>query len=121
MEEENLTGLTSNKITIKKITIQADQPLDFVVLLFGKDTFDTVDLDTDSFLASEELDLPTDGIRIGGAGQYYLDMFGLDLDYVDADGTNELHVALLNKSATSKNAGATGEVKITFTYIPRVG
>jgi len=120
-EEENLTGLTSNKITITKIVIQADQALDFAVLLFGKDTFDATDLDTDSFQSFVELDLSAHGIQIGATGQYYFDLSDLSIDYIDEDSTDELHIALLNKSATSKTAGAAGEVKITITYTPTVG
>jgi len=34
------------------------------------------------------------------------------------DGTNELHASLINMSATSKTAGAAGEVKLFIVYAP---
>lgn len=127
VEKENLEGLASNKITITKIAIQAMENLDFEVMFFGKNTFENTDLDVDSFQAFERLDIPTYGIRIGAANQYYLDISGLAIDYEDEDAAKEwlgyvptLHVALRCRSAAGKSAGAAGQVKLTFTYIPRV-
>jgi len=117
-EEENLTGLPSNVITIKQIVILSDQNLNFDVAFFGTDGFANADLDVDSYLGSVNLDLATNGFQLGGSGQYYLWVTNVDFEYTDADGDNELHVALYNNSATGKNAGATGEVVIKFIYHP---
>lgn len=118
-EDEDLTGLLSNKVRIVGVSLQSDQSLHYKVLFWNKDTFDDTDLDLDAFCGEIDCDFTSYGFQIGGAGQYYLDIRGVDIDYVDEDGTNELHVSLLNQSATSKNAGATGEISLTVYYEPR--
>ena len=111
VERENLTGLRTNRIRISKISIQADQQLLFELLLYGTDLFEETDLDTDRFIASVELNLPTYGFQ-QTTNQWRLDIENLNIDYVDVDGTKEIHVVLRNLSPTTKNAGATGEVKL---------
>ena len=118
-EDENLSGLLGNKIRIVGVALQSDQNLDYRVIFWKKDSFDDTDLDLDRFCGEVELDLPTYGYQIAGANQYYLDMRGLDIDYEDEDETYELHISLMNLSATGKNAGATGEVVIEIYYEPR--
>lgn len=113
VERENLIGLRSNRIRVTKVTIQADQQLFFEVLLYATDAFEEADLDEDKFVGSIEFNLPIYGFT-QITGQYRLDIEGLDIDYIDEDGTKELHVVLKNLSPTSKNAGATGEVKLEF-------
>lgn len=115
-EDENLTGLLANKVRITGVAIQADQNLSFRVILWSKDTADDTDLDVDEYCGEVSLDLSTNGFRIAGAGQYYLDMRGLEIDYEDDDESKELHVSLMNLSASAKNAGATGEVVIEVYY-----
>jgi len=118
-EDENLTGLLSNKIRVVGVSVQSDQSLHYKVLLWSKDSFDDTNLDLDAFCGEIDCDFTSYGFQIGGAGQYYLDIRGVDIDYEDEDSTNELHVSLLNQSATSKNAGSTGEIKLTVYYEPR--
>ena len=113
VERESLEGLRSNRIRISKISIQADQQLLFEVLLYGTDLFEESDLDTDRFIASVELNLPTYGFQ-QTTGQWRLDIEDLNIDYVDVDGTKEIHAVLRNLSPTTKIAGATGEVKLEF-------
>jgi len=117
-EDENISGLLSNKIAITSIAIQADQALDFWVFFWKNDQFDNTDLDEDAFIAARELDLSTYGKQVGGSGQYYmsLELEDTPILYQDEDETNELHISLFNADATSKNAGATGEVKIWLSY-----
>lgn len=121
IEEENIAGLLSNKITITNVAIQAKENRSFDVMLFGKDIFADTDLNVDTFQSVIHLDIPTHGNQIGGANQYYLSNFcGLSVDYEDEDGTKELHIALRCRTAAGKTAGAVGEVKLTFIYIPRI-
>lgn len=120
-EEENLTGLMANRIRITGIAIQSDQQLHYQVALYGNDAFGDANLDLDYFKHIIDLDLTTYGIQTGGVNQYRMAMDGLAIDYEDLDGTEELHVALVNRSATAKNAGATGEVKLSFTYEEKAG
>jgi len=113
VERESLTGLRSNRIRISKISIQADQQLFFEVLLYGTDDFEEADLDDDRFIASVELNLPVYGFQ-QTTGQWRMDIEDLDIDYIDGDGTKEIHAVLRNLSPTTKNAGTTGEVKLEF-------
>jgi len=115
-EEENITGLASSKIIINSIAILSDQLLNYRVILFSQDTFDNADLDVDSFWGEIGLDLPSYGFQIAGAGKYYMAVTGLNIPYEDKDGSEELHIALQNLSATAKNAGATGEVVLEVHY-----
>ena len=60
-EEENLTGLLSNKIKITGITIHSDQELHFQLQFFSRDTFTDSDLDEDTFVGAVDLDVPKYG------------------------------------------------------------
>lgn len=113
VERENISGLRSNRVRISKVSIQADQRLLFEVLLYGDDIFEEADLDEDRFIASIEFNLPVYGFQ-QTTGQWKLDIPNLNIDYVDLDSTKELHVVLRNLSPTTKNSGATGEVKLEF-------
>ena len=113
VERENLTGLRSNRIRIPKISVQADQRLLFEVLLYATDLFEEADLDNDKFIAAIELNLPTYGFQ-QTESQWRLDIENLNIDYIDADGTKEIHAVLKNLSPTTKNAGSSGEVKLEF-------
>jgi len=115
-EDEDLAGLLSNKIRITGVSIQADENLDFRVIFWKTDGFDDTDLDLDRFCGEVELDLPTNGYRIGAANQYYLDMRGLEIDYEDEDASNELHVSLMCLTAAGKTAAAAGEVVVEVYY-----
>lgn len=120
-ETENITGLGFNKISILGINIQTTQNLHFALWFWGKDIFDSIDLDADSFLDFAELDIPTNGKRIwNGAAfnQYYLNVSGLKIIYEDEDETQELHISLQNRSPTAKAAGS--NVQIDILYSPRL-
>lgn len=118
-EDENLTGLLSDNIRITGIGILSDQQLKYKALFWYKDSFEDADLDVDEFCGEVELDIPTYGFQVGGAGTWYLDIRNLHLDYIDTDASKELHVSLLNMSAVAKIAGANGEVKLFITYETR--
>lgn len=115
-ETENLTGLAWSKVRITGIMLQADQQLNFRVILWSKDTFDDTDLDADAFIAEVQVPLVTAGFQVAGANQWYLDIRGVEIPYQDEDSTNEVHISLQNLSATAKNAGATGEVVVELAY-----
>lgn len=119
-EEENITlptaldGVNGNaRGIIRGVTIVSDQGLDWELYFFGSDLFsETSDMDTDGYLGRCKFTATTDGIQIGGTGNFYYYKDGLEIPYLDADKTGELHVALVNRSATGKNAGATGEIVV---------
>lgn len=123
MEVENISGLPFQSGTIVGVVIQSDQNLDWDVFVWGKDELDNTDLDLDTFLGHAKL-VVADGERIAGAGQYYYDTATASgyafrgIRFADLDKTRELHVGLVNRNATAKNAGATGEVRVGFVVVP---
>lgn len=120
-ETENITGLSSNKMTIKDINIQSMQPLIWLLQFYGSDGFDDTDLDADSYLSEIELDMTEEpAFRVNNAGQYKLNLNGLEILYEDYDKTNELHLMLQNNSATSKISGTTGAVQLDIKVSPRL-
>ena len=121
-EDENLTGLKNDAILITGITVVSDQNLDWDVQFYSTDGFDDTDLDLDTFLGAFKF-VAADGDQVAATGPYKYSTSSssnrfIGIDYVDVDATKELHVKLVNRNATSKNAGATGEVVLTFTYLP---
>ena len=119
-EDENLSGIITNKIGISGLSIVSDQQLKFKVLLWSKDTFvNTTNLDLDTFITEIDLDLAVYGWQVDGAGPWRMSIGNLDVGYRDEDNTNELHISLMNMSGTGKVAGASGEVVLELTYNPR--
>ena len=120
-EEENLTGLEANEITITTVAAYSQQALDLRLLLYETDEFQAADMDDDEFVEGIHLDIPTDGVQYKNANGYYIAATGLDINYKDLDGSKELHVALENIGSTAKLAsGSGGNLWIKFEYIPRL-
>lgn len=115
-EDENLAGLAANKVVITDVMIEADENLQFYLLFWSTDGIDDTDLDDDSFLGFVDLDIPNNGFRIAGAGQYYLNVTDVNLHYEDEDASTELHVSLLCRTAAGKTAAAAGDVKVKIGY-----
>lgn len=117
-EEENISGLNSNKVMIYAIVIESDQQLNFRLHFFSKDIFADADLDVDTWIGFVDLDLVSHGVRYGNTNQWLLNITSDQgqLLYEDEDETEELHLALENLSSQTKNAGATGEIKLKIFY-----
>lgn len=115
-EDQNITGVVANKIKITGISIQSEQALDYYLLFWSKDTFGSVTMNSDTFVGVTELDFTTWGQQVGGTGQYYFSVEGLDFDYEDRDNSKEIHCSLYNASPVAKTAGSAGYVKIDITY-----
>jgi len=113
METENFTGLGIDDGVITSIIVQSDQNLAWDLYIWGTDGFDDTDLDADKLFGFVTF-ATTDGLRIAGANQYYYTKHDLYIPFIDLDHSEELHVGLVNRSATAKNAGATGEVVVEF-------
>jgi hypothetical protein len=113
-----LAGINGNaRGQVRSITVISDENLDWEILLFRKNTFGTADLDADSFIGRWSF-VAADAVRIAGAGSYYYYIDGLDVQYTDDDNTGRLHVALINRSAAAKTAGANGEVVLKVRLDP---
>jgi len=113
-EEENIPGLVANKIKVLRARALCDQQLNFRLWLWGNDTFDSADLDNDRYQDYIDCDF-THGVQYKNTGKWYKDLPS-GIYYQDFDGTKELHIAIENLSATSKNAGASGEIVIELMY-----
>lgn len=115
-EDENVAAKTS-QTKIRSITIISDQNLAWELAFFTNDTFRNNDLDLNTYLGSIRFSTQ-DGLQVSGVGPYYYDVSGLDIDYIDLDNSDEFHLSLINRSATSKNAGATGEIVVIIAHEP---
>lgn len=116
-EDESLTlpaclaGINGNaRGAVRSITVISDQNLDWEVNVWRSATHGTSDIDTDKWLGRWTFTASTDAKQLAGAGSYLYYIDGLDIPYTDADFSSKLHLTLTNRSATAKNAGATGEV-----------
>ena len=109
--DANLTGLLANDVMIRDVVVLSDQQLAWEIQLYSADTFDNADADLDTYLGSIRF-AESDGLQVADTGLFKYDVHGLALRYRDDDGSNELHIKLVNRSSTSKNAGATGEVVV---------
>jgi len=56
-EQENLTGLVSNKIIIRNVAISSAQSLHFRLEFYSRDSFTDSDLDEDTFIGAVDLDI----------------------------------------------------------------
>lgn len=115
-EEESLQlHARRNRCVILDVTVLSDQNLAWDVYFWSTDAFDNADLDLDSAIGKVSF-VVADGEQIGGTGAYRYHANGLAIPYNDEDETGELHVSVVNRSGTSKNAGATGEVVFKAGY-----
>ncbi len=118
-ESENLAappalGSGSARGSLSMLTIVSVENLAWDLLVFAKDTFQTGAIATDSFLGRWSF-VATDAVRVAGTGLYYYHINGLDVPIRDEDGTAEIHLMLVNRSAASKTAGAGGAVRVDLT------
>lgn len=111
-----------HKCKIHSISIQSDQALDWDVVFWSGSEYANTDLDVDTMIlyGTSPMFATGDGIQIAGAGQYYYPPYQPTnpILYSDEDNNGKLHCGLINRNAVAKNAGATGEVKVTFTISP---
>lgn len=111
---------------LHSISILSDQNLAWEIALYSTDSFNTsADMDQVSFLGRWGFQAG-DGTQIAGTGPYFYYIDGLDIPYRDADFTShikpgglsqgQIHLMLVNRSATGKNAGATGEIVVQLGF-----
>ena len=102
---------------IRELRVWSDQNLSWEIQFYSTDGFEDTNADLDTFLGSFTF-AETDGLQSAGTGLYRYSQTKLELFYFDADATGEIHVKLINRSSTSKNAGGTGEVVIEIAAEP---
>jgi len=116
-ENENVVGLSANEGAIEDVTIIATERLAYEVQFYATDGFRNADMDLTRYLGSVRF-AEGDGIQVAGAGPFYYDAHNLGLPAIDLDGTRELHVTLVNRSAAAKTAGAGGALSVGITFRP---
>lgn len=119
-EMESIAGLLGNKINIKGVNAQSMQELKLRLIIWASDEFDNTNLDTDSYVSDVVLDFTDElsAFRIASAGQYRLDVGGLDIPLTTENLI--LYCSLQNVSPTSKLAGSSGAVQLDVKYALRM-
>lgn len=112
-DESIVVDLKDDRCVIVSIALQSDENLAWDVFFWKTSEFDNTNLDDDDFIGYVSF-AAADGVRIGGAGQYYYSKDSLAIPYVDEGDASKLHVSLVCRSAAGKTAGAAGEVVIRF-------
>lgn len=115
-ETEDLAGLASSKGTIRQVTLLAEQLLDYEVHFWSTDAFSNADPDLDAWLGRVTL-LAADALQIAGAGLWRY-VAQVELPYVDADNTTELHVSLVPTSGAKLANGAGGAITLRVVFDP---
>ena len=117
----NITSVGYNELSVRNISISSSQNLAWEVFLFSKDTFNTASVDTDTCIGRIAFDA-ADGVQFGGAGNYFYSSMestfnsggNVGVPYMDEDNSKELHIGLVNRTATVKQSGTYSPVAITF-------
>ena len=127
-ETEDLTGLAGNSVDIKGIAIHSDQRLTWDVAFYSKDTFGAVNQDSDMLLGVVTVANVASRIATLGAdcalkanpasNSQYVAYVAKTIPYTDLDNTKQLHIALINRSGTTKTATVGGEVVVEAFYEP---
>jgi hypothetical protein len=113
-------GLHSRSL-VRQVIVKSVQNLDWEIYLFDRGTKHTeLDPDRNGFLGHWRL-TASQGLRIGATGLFYYYVDGLAVPYEDRDQQGRLHLVLINRSATAKDAGAPGALTIQFRLEPTYG
>jgi hypothetical protein len=107
-----LFGVNGNALTvIKSLQIVSVQNLAWELWVYKQAAGQQSDPQSDQFAGFWSF-AATDGKQIAGAGLFYYYIDGLEVPYRDLDFKGKLHMILVNRSVTSKNAGATGNIVV---------
>lgn len=101
------------QLVLTGLTLVSDQNLAWEIGIYGTDVFNSADPELNQFLGSWAF-AASDGTQVAATGPYRYYIDGLSIPIMDYDKTSEIHLALVNRSVTSKNAGATGEITVTL-------
>lgn len=102
---------------LRSLSIASVENLAWEVWLWSSTTHGTAAASTVSMIGRWTF-VAADGVRIGGAGDYYYYVDGLDVPVWDADHTGKLHITLVNRSAASKSADAAGAIVVKGRIAP---
>lgn len=112
-EEISISGDALGRVDsfIRTIRILSIQNLAWTVVFYSRARTYEADYDLDTSIEFHNF-LASDGIAT--ATSYLYAVSGLQIPYRDEDHVGTLHIGLHNRSATSKNAGDTGMIQMTF-------
>lgn len=115
-EEESISGLLGNEISILGVNGQSMQKLKYRLIIWGGSGFDSTTLNSDSYVSDVVLDFTDElsAFQIGAANQYRLDVGGLDIPLTTRNLI--LYCSLQNLSPTAKLAGSSGAVQFDIKY-----
>ncbi len=120
--EDIATQTGYKKFAIMEVAMISDQNLDWELWFWNKATADDADIDLDAFIGRVAI-AAADQKQLGASGIYYANKeLAMPIIYCDDDVTAvlapKLHMSLVNRSATAKNAGATGEIAVIVSCEP---
>ena len=106
---------------IESVTIQSKQGLAWDVWVYSSSDGASATLSDDKFV--DGFKFPVNTNQIAGANQYYYlsPDNNVAIPYFDEDRSAKIHIGLINRSATAKLAGVTGQVKIRLMVRPVYG
>ena len=104
---------------IQAIQILSMENLSWEVWFFRTNAQDPADADVNRFTGYWAFG--TTAVQIGGAGLFHYYIDGLSIPYQDEQQTSKLHLALINRSAAGKSAGANGAIRVQVTLAPTLG
>lgn len=114
----DLATLEADEFVVESIIIQSDQNLEWDIYLFSNASDSNADIDLDTFKDQTNFTVAS-GKQIAATAQFYYPTPLVGFRYKITDPKlGKIHVALVNRSATAKNAGATGEFIVEIVLIP---
>jgi len=119
-EEEYITGLMSNYITITKIMLISKQNRRYRVNFWKNSNYETTDVKTDAGIGSIDLNLAKHSERIANTGLYRHNIHDMNMSYDNDADDYTLYLSLQNLSSAAKSAGSDGAVILYLWYYPRI-
>jgi hypothetical protein len=106
---------------LRAVTIVSMEDLDWELWFFTKTgtAGNSAAPDTNTLIG--RVVLPTTALQIAATGLYTFVADALQVQLYDEDRTSKIHMALVNRAAASKTAGAAGAVRVSLSVEPTLG
>lgn len=128
--DEGLAAGRHCRSIVRHLTVVARQALAWEIVFFCRRGFELASPATSGFLCAWRFSA-SNGVQYGTSPLYYFQAENIDLPYYDADFEDRalprdqqgghLHLMLVNRSPTQKDAGDAGEILITAYMEPTYG
>lgn len=106
---------------LRSITVVSVEDLDWEVWFFTKTGAVGNSADPDVNTLIGRVVLPTTALQIAGAGLFTFYAEGLNTLLLDEQGTSKIHMALVQRAAAGKSAGAAGAVRLSLVLEQALG